>query len=327
MRLTTTFLAALAALTLTADAAELRISGPYTHENLAIYLVHGPDRMQKKYLTLAEAMEQHKVTVYETSNVNQLRVENLSGDDVYIQSGEILKGGKQDRVLKDDLILPSSSGKVDVTVFCVEHGRWTQRGNEPVRAFAASPNAIASPQMKRAVMSAGRQSEVWAQVAAAQDQLSRNLEVTARAPASASSYQLTLEVPRVKERTEEFKKELLGLPGKSADALGYVMAVNGKVTGADVYATHELFGKMWPKLLQAAAVEAIGSPQAGEKPGPPPMAEVHAAASGNGARVSSERQTNHRTDSIKAELPQGLVFETKDAGASTALVHRSYVAK
>src|SRR5215469_7530810 len=161
MKLTTTFLAALAVFTLTADAAELRISGPYTHDNLSIYLVHGPDRMQKKYLTLAEAMEQHKVTVYETSNVNQLEVENLSAEDVYIQSGEIVKGGKQDRVLKDDLILPSSSGKVGVTVFCVEHRRWTQRGAEPVRAFGASPNAIASPQMKRAVMSAGRQSEVW----------------------------------------------------------------------------------------------------------------------------------------------------------------------
>jgi hypothetical protein len=151
-----------------ADGAELRISGPYTHNNLSIYLVHGADRIQKKYLTLAEAMEQHKVVVYETRSVNQLQVENLSSEDVYIQSGEIVKGGLQDRVLKDDIILPSSSGRVNVTAFCVEHGRWTQRGNEPVPAFEASPSAIASPQMKRAVMASARQSEVWAEVSATQ---------------------------------------------------------------------------------------------------------------------------------------------------------------
>jgi hypothetical protein len=57
------------------------------------------------------------------------------------------------------------------------------------------------------------------------------------------------------------------------------------------------------------------------------MAEVRAAATGNGARVSSERQMNRRTESLKAELPQGLVFETKDAEAAAGLVHRSYVAK
>src|SRR5579862_2000520 len=85
-----------------ANAAELTLSGPYRHDNLAIYLVHGQDRGRQRYLTLAEAMEQHKVVVYETGNVNQLLVENLSGEDVYIQSGEIVKGGRQDRVLKDD---------------------------------------------------------------------------------------------------------------------------------------------------------------------------------------------------------------------------------
>jgi hypothetical protein len=319
--------AALATVAFLGHAAELKLSGPYTHDNLAIYLVHGQDRVQKKYLTLSEAIAQHKVVVYETSNVNRLQVENLAQEDVYIQSGEIVKGGKQDRVLKDDIILPTASGKVDVPAFCVEHGRWTQRGSEAVQAFAASPNAIASPEMKRAVKASSRQTDVWAEVEAAQDRLAKNLGAPVKSAASQSSYQLTLEAPKVQQKTEAFKKELSQLAVEHPDALGYVLAVNGKVTGADVYASHDLFRKLWPKLLESAAVEAMASPGTGAKAEPPPMSDVRAAATGYGARVTSEQQINRRTNSLKADLPQGLVFETRDAAAPGGPVHRSYVVK
>ena len=215
-------------------------------------------------------------------------MENLSAQDVYIQSGEIVKGGRQDRVLKDDFILPTASGKVDITAFCVEHGRWSQRGQEPVQAFAAAPNAIASPEMKRAVKDAARQTDVWAQVSVAQERLSKNLGAAVKSPASESSYQLTLEAPKVQQTANGFRKDLAGLADQHPDALGYVVAVNGKVTGADVYATHELFRKLWPKMLESAAVEAMASARPGEKIAPPPMDEVRMAATGNGARVSGE---------------------------------------
>lgn len=223
--------------------------------------------------------------------------------------------------------VPSSSGKVDLTAFCVEHGRWTQRGSESARSFDASPNAIASREMKLAVKEKGMQTDVWAEAARAQDRLAATLAAPVKAAASPSSYQLTLEAPKVKEMAEAFKKELSGLADKFPDALGYVMAVNGKVTGADVYATHDLFRKLWPKLLESAAVEAMASAKPAVAPGPPPMADVRAAATGYGARVSDEKQLNRRTNNLKAELPQGYVFETKDEDAPQGPVHRNYVAK
>jgi hypothetical protein len=171
------------------------------------------------------------------------------------------------------------------------------------------------------------QSEVWAQVSAAQARLAQNLGAPVTSRASASSYQLTLEAPKVRESSDAFKKELAGLADKHPDALGYVAAVNGRVTGADVYATHELFRKLWPKLLDSAAVEAIASAKPGEKIAPPPMADVRAAATGYGARVSGEQQVNRRTNSVKAELPQGLVFETRDAAEPAVPLHRTYVIK
>jgi hypothetical protein len=110
---------------------DLKVSGPYAHKNLEIYLVHGQDQVKPKreILTLEEALKQKKVVVHETDNVSQLAVENLSPDtDIYVQSGDIVQGGKQDRVLAVDLVLSPKSGKVPIASFCVEQGRWGARG-------------------------------------------------------------------------------------------------------------------------------------------------------------------------------------------------------
>src|SRR5438105_15882790 len=83
-----------------ADSKTPGITGPYTHDNLTVFLIHGKDTSGgKNYLTLQEALDQKKVVVHETGNVNELSVENVSDEPVYIQSGEIVKGGRQDRTL------------------------------------------------------------------------------------------------------------------------------------------------------------------------------------------------------------------------------------
>jgi ARG/rhodanese/phosphatase superfamily protein len=97
-----------------------RISGPFVHENLAIYFVHGKSAPGKVPLTLEEAMAKGVVKVRETSNVNQLEIENLGADEMFVQSGDIVKGGKQDRTLMVSLVLPPKSGSVPIASFCVE---------------------------------------------------------------------------------------------------------------------------------------------------------------------------------------------------------------
>ncbi|HYP02628.1 MAG TPA: DUF6569 family protein, partial [Pyrinomonadaceae bacterium] len=107
-----------------AAVTDYKISGPYTHKNLAVFLIHGKDKLAgKSFLTLHEALRQRKVVVYETKNVNELAIENLSRyEEVYVQSGDIVKGGQQDRMLGVDLIVPPRSGKISISAFCVESG-------------------------------------------------------------------------------------------------------------------------------------------------------------------------------------------------------------
>src|ERR1044072_4944178 len=82
-----------------ARAGEYRIRGPTVHENLAIYLVHAKSTARAVPLTLDEALRKGAVKVHETGTVSELQIENLGTDEVFIQAGDIVKGGQQDRVL------------------------------------------------------------------------------------------------------------------------------------------------------------------------------------------------------------------------------------
>src|SRR5260370_14540126 len=100
---------------------EYRLEGPFTQGNLTVFLIHGQDKIKgQTFLTLQEALVQKKVIVRETREVNQLSIENVSRAEVYVQSGDIVKGGQQDRMLVVDLILPPRSGKIPIAAFCVE---------------------------------------------------------------------------------------------------------------------------------------------------------------------------------------------------------------
>ena len=100
-------------------------------------------------MTLQEAMEMDVFKVYETEDVNELIVENISPKyDVFIQSGDIVKGGKQDRVLAISVIIPRMSGKVSIEAFCVESDRWEGRGNESRKVFSSSEESVVSKELK-----------------------------------------------------------------------------------------------------------------------------------------------------------------------------------
>jgi hypothetical protein len=266
-------------------APNYRISGPFTHDNLTIFFLHGTDRIKnKKILTLEEALKDKKIIVHETKNVNQLSIENVSTDEVFVQAGDIVKGGQQDRVIALDLIVPPKSGTIPLSAFCVEQGRWTQRAGEEAKSFNRSNDALVGNDLKRAARATGSgvgagtgtttrtqtqtragmiragvnpQGEVWRGVANAQAKLKMQLKANVMSPASSSSLGLTLEHKKVLEAVDAYVKKLQDSLDKQTDVIGYAVAINGKVNNADVYVSADLFRKLWPKLLKSSAVEAL----------------------------------------------------------------------
>ncbi len=236
-----------------------RLSGPYTHGNLTLFLIHGEDQLKgRKILTLEEALEQKKVIVYETRVVNQLLIENISVDcEVFIAAGDIVKGGDQDRILSFDLVIPPQSGKKPLACFCCESGRWARRTGEENRSFSSSRDQIATRTLKLAARAEFSQAQVWKHVAMAQQQLSTNLKIKVQDGKSESSLQLSLENKMLVETVNVYDRKLAPAIQGQKDVIGYAFAINGHLNSIDVYASSELFLKLWPKLLKASCVEAV----------------------------------------------------------------------
>ncbi len=314
---------------------QVKISQPYTHKNLAIFLVYAPDQIRgKSYLTLQEAMQQKRVIVHETGSVNELAIENVSGDsDVYVQSGDIVKGGRQDRVLITDLIVPPRSGRIPINSFCVEQGRWQKRGQESSDRFSASSALLATKDLKLAAKQKGEQQEVWRNVALAQEKLSGVVgagegggsSVQVRAAQSPSSLQLTLESAPVQEATDSYVKALAGIIEGKSDVIGYAFAINGKLNSAEVYASSALFRKLWPKLLKATAVEAVSEPAKASAALPEEAVKAFLADIEKGK--ASEKIITSRTKTVTLETDKLLMFESRDQQEKEQWVHRSYIVK
>jgi len=312
------------------ETGNYKITGPYTHDNLSVFLIHGKDRISgKTFITLQEALTQRKVIVYETRSVNELAIENISNDEIYVQAGEIVKGGQQDRALAIDMIVPARSGKMPIAAFCVEHGRWTKRGTEQVTTFNSSAEVISTKELKMAAKSARSQGAVWQNVTVAQDKLSSNVGGRVNAAASESSLQLALENKAVQKSANEYIKALSGVVNDQDDVIGYAFAINGKVNSADVYASSSLFKKLWPKLLKASAIEAIAEFSQKAKFAPVPKDAVRGFldTSETGKAAEKSEDLTKRIQLVTRESDANIFFETRDRAQKEVWVHRNYIKK
>lgn len=307
---------------------EYRLEGPFTQGNLTVFLIHGKDKIKgETFLTLQEALVQKKVIVRETRSVNELSIENVSNEEVYVQSGDIVKGGQQDRMLVVDLILPPRSGKIPISAFCVENGRWSQRGNEQVSSFGSSANIVAGRDLKLAAKVEGSQSEVWRQVAVAQDKLSANTGARVNGAASPTSFQLALENNEVQKTSDSYVKALGSIVEGKPDAIGYVFAINGKINSADIYASHALFKKLWPKLLKSSAIEAVAELRRGEKFDAPKPAEVQGFLDDSSKGTEKEKDVSPRMEMMTRDAPSTVLIESRDKARSNVWVHRNVIKK
>jgi len=311
----------------TAADSSYRLSGPYTHGNLTVFLVHGKDLTKKTFLTLQEALAQKKVRVYETKDVNELAIRNLGNQDIYVQAGDIVRGGDQDRMISLDFIVPPKSGRMPIAAFCVESGRWSKRGNEESASFSSSENMVATKDLKLAAKRERSQEAVWKNVSAAQEKLGKNVGGSVQEAASASSLELSVENPKVKENTEAYIKALSGILKNDSDVIGYVFAINGHVNSADVYASHSLFAKLWPKLLKASAVEAVAELNKDIEAKPVASEVVHSFLLDSEKARAEARQVTPRVKVVTREDENNIFFETQDRAANDGWVHRNYIRK
>ena len=286
-----------------------RILDPISYENISIFpVVSGSSQDTSSFLTLEEGLASGEVIVSERgatgmvrrrgdlrpivvpqydsgASVNQLVLINRSKRPLLLLAGELVSGGKQDRIIGKDRIVPAGAEPLPLDVFCVEHGRWTGSSAQ----FNAS-KTIVHPSVREQAAVEKEQTQVWAAVTngSSAKPPARSSAAPAPAPrlsvealadtisseAPTQSYQKIYEGTRVGGSVDSFVDQLQrrfaratsGLKGERV--VGVVVAYGGEVAWSDIFASSDLFHQYWSKLLRSYAVEALARPTLRETASP-----------------------------------------------------------
>jgi hypothetical protein len=273
---------------------EWRLLDPVNYENISVFpVVSSYNRNTSPFLTLEEGLATGEVLVREQgsetmvrgrdgrptyipqpstgASVNQLVLINRSKRPLLLLAGELVSGGKQDRVIGKDRIVPAGAPPLPLDVFCVEHGRWTGSAQ-----FAAA-NTIVHPSVRERAAVDQKQTEVWDAVrggttakpapAAPPPQISaRSLQSAIASNGRTEAYEQIYQSRAVGVSIDGFVDEVQrrfasatsGLKGERV--VGVVVAYGGEVAWSDIFASGDLFDHYWRKLLRSYAVEALTRP-------------------------------------------------------------------
>jgi hypothetical protein len=273
-----------------APSSGYSLLSPIRSGNLTVFpVVAGKSYETAEFLTLDEGLRSGDVVVTEAgqarglirhrpgessvihpirdAEVNRLVLVNNSKRPLLLLAGEIVTGGKQDRVIGKDRIVPPESDPVDLSVFCVEPGRWVPaNGKYGFNSGAGAVGGIlASPVVRSKAMGAKDQQQVWDSVRSSQRAMSEVVEVTGGAAEvnATTSYARVMDNKEVQKQVDAVaqpvQRNYESVIGQLRDknAVGVVVAVNGEIVWADIFASTHLLQKYWPKLVRSYATEAV----------------------------------------------------------------------
>lgn len=283
-----------------------RLGEPVSYKNLTVFpVLAGEEADTSEFETLDDALASGAAIITEQGNymrrtrdgvaqpvsggadVNQLVLVNRGKRPLLLLAGEVVSGGKQDRIIGKDRIVPTGAEPLPLDVFCVEHGRWTDGGDK----FAAG-QLMVHPSVREKAAFDQNQGEVWAAVRSGSTAaVSESVTVTesAAAPSAAPQisrgsvadtiataaptesyrkiYKSSLVGASVEAYADEidrrFKRETANLKGEHL--VGVIVAYGNEVAWSDIFASSQLFETYWPKLLRSYVVEALARPAMIEK--------------------------------------------------------------
>lgn len=273
---------------------------PAVYRNLSIVPVYDDRaRSSNTFTTLDEGLASGLVTVHESKSggdVNTLYVTNKGKKSVYLMGGEVVLGGQQDRCLGRDTIVQANKRDVPVTVFCVEHGRWTGQSafgqsapslaSAEVRSnaqegefYGARDAVVASTGFAGAVIGGTSSNQIGGSIAntpvqsafgasssrlvsKAQQKVwdtvaQKNAKLNTGSATGTYRVALTLSGGDAQKSVPGYIKSLLSSLGQDPHLDGVVAAINGKIIAADIFSDPTLFRKLWPKLLRSFAADAV----------------------------------------------------------------------
>lgn len=236
---------------------------------------------------------------YRGDQVNTLVLVNNSKRPLLLLAGEIVTGGKQDRVIAKDRIVPAGGEPIDLSVFCIEHGRWTESSEKfGATAKTSTGSFMVQPAVRQEAMVAKDQQQVWNSVngaittmasaaaapmatAGSHGTVTSTVDVQTEsvvvnratgspiynsgAPLATTSYAKAMQTQAVSAKVDEAAAGLMQSREQALAALrqehavGVVVALRGEVIWADIFSDTELLSRYWMKLVRSYAAEGLGA--------------------------------------------------------------------
>jgi len=229
------------------DPDALDVGEPVLAHNIAVVpLFTKKAPPYDEYVVLEEAQAARSVKVSETrgGQVDQLVVRNRDSDKrpLYLLGGEVVLGGKQDRMVVNDTVVDPASTKV-LEVRCVEQGRW-----EGTDLTFRAGEAVAHPDLRRAALFKG-QGDVWSEVA--------RKSSASQVSSATGTYRRVLQDKKVRDRIKGYLDELQARIPRSEKLTGLAVAINGNLELVDVFDSPRLYAKLERKLLASYVLAAL----------------------------------------------------------------------
>lgn len=202
-------------------------------------------------MSLSKALKEGKVVISErgtasTENVHWLRINNKSNVPLFIASGEVVLGGRQDRMVTRDTILVPTGSDQYVSVMCVEEDRWSDKEKK----FAYF--SFANPRLRKVVDHSRNQVLIWKEIF---DQLDSN---KIKSPTLAYAGQRT-DKKWMALHDEYMNAFLARLKSKDSTWVGFVCVSGDRVLGTDVFASSNLFYDQLESLLHGYVEDALNT--------------------------------------------------------------------
>jgi hypothetical protein len=281
-----------------------RVGAPIAYRGLTVFAVYpsGPAVPSGRYLTLEEALARKLLDVEELpqAEVNRVSVTSRAAQPIYLMAGDMILGGKQDRIVARDTLVPPGAREFVVEVFCVEHGRW-----EGQMHFTAGD--VASGSLRYEAQKTKEQTRVWERVA-------REARTLAAASAS-GSYRAVARNPVAQADTDATVRALAGPLSRDREAVGMIVAIHGTVVAADIFRDGDLFRKQLPRLLKSYALDAIQEKPAAAPsahPRPPTAKEAQAFLQEAEAGESRAEAPSPTTANVERESGASVIYDLRN---------------
>jgi hypothetical protein len=238
---------------LTYDKLLVDYDSAWTYKNLKIIPIRykGPGSglpILSNTVPLSQALAQGLVTVKErgttaVENVHWLSLINNSDKHVYVSSGEIMAGGRQDRMVTKDTLVMARSGRIDLPVMCVEEGRWSEKDKK------FTYRRMANMRLRKVLDGTRSQVQVWREINHQLDSSkikNKYLSYLAR--------EKDKKFIQLQNEYWNFFKQKFQQP--DSNIVGMVCMSGGKIIGSDIFISTNLFYGELESMMRGYIEEA-----------------------------------------------------------------------